>query len=74
MLNLHIGGRRNVFEKLVGTCQLVKKFLAFYGTRKFITVYILPLPSGPYAEQDKFGPLRHTVVFFFLNFISVYPH
>jgi hypothetical protein len=37
---------RVILEKLTGS-QLVKKFPAFYGTRRFITVYTEPDQSSP---------------------------
>jgi hypothetical protein len=35
--------------------QLVKKFPAFYGTRKFITVVTKP-GTGPYPDPDASSP------------------
>ena len=39
-----------VLEKLTG-CQLVKKFPAFYGTRRFITAFTSAPPSAPILSQ-----------------------
>jgi len=53
---------RVLFEKLT-VCQLVKKFPAFYGTRKFITAFKCPQPV-PILSQ--FDPL-HTPTPHFLK-------
>jgi hypothetical protein len=53
--------RSNVLiEKLI-VCQLVKKLPAFYGTRKFITVFA-QLATGPNPESDESSP--HFVTLF----------
>jgi hypothetical protein len=36
--------------------QLLKNFLAFYGTQRFITVFTRALPTGPYSEPDRSNP------------------
>ena len=45
---------RVLLEKLTGF-QLVKKFLAFYGTRRFITAFT----SIPCPQPDRFSPYPH---------------
>jgi hypothetical protein len=42
---------RGLFEKLTGP-QLVTKFSAFYGTRRFITAFTRPA-ANPYSEPDR---------------------
>jgi hypothetical protein len=44
----------NLLEKLVVT-QLVKKFPAFYGTRRFIPVITDPT-TGPYPQPNESSP------------------
>jgi hypothetical protein len=36
--------------------QLVKKFPAIYGTRKFITVFTRARVTSPYSEPDASSP------------------
>jgi hypothetical protein len=38
--------------------QPLKKFPAFYGTRRFIAVFKKP-PAGPYPERQQFNPYHH---------------
>jgi len=46
-----------LLEKLTGF-QLVNKFLAFYGTRRFITVFTVPA-TCPYPEPARSSPYPH---------------
>jgi hypothetical protein len=46
---------RDLPEKLT-VPQLLKKFPAFYGTRRFITVFTRAPPTCPYPEPDQSSP------------------
>jgi hypothetical protein len=52
--------RTVLLEKLIVT-QLVKKFPAFYGIRRFITVFTQDHATGPSPESDVFIPHPHTM-------------
>ena len=49
---------RVLLETLTGS-QLVKKFPAFYGTRRFITAYSQVPATCPYPEPVRFNPKPH---------------
>jgi hypothetical protein len=48
---------RVLLEKLTGL-QPVKKFSAFYGTRRFITAFTMPA-TCPYSEPVQSSPYTH---------------
>jgi hypothetical protein len=56
---------RVLLEKLTGF-QLVKKFLAFYGTRRFITAFTSA--TCPYPEPARSGP------YFTSHFLKIHPN
>jgi hypothetical protein len=54
--NLKLIPWSRVFLEKLTVAQLVKKYLAFYGTRRFTTVFQEPA-TGPYPEPDQSNPL-----------------
>jgi hypothetical protein len=51
---------RVIIEKLTGS-QLVEKFPAFYGTRRFITAFTEPA-TCPYPEAGNSSPYPHMLL------------
>jgi len=49
--------RRVLLERLIGL-QLVKKFLAFHGTRRFIAAFTVPA-TCPYPEPARSSPYTY---------------
>jgi hypothetical protein len=63
--------RTRVLGKLIRT-QLVNEFPAFYGTRRFITVFT-GARHWPYTEPDESNPQSHILFVLRSNLISIFP-
>jgi hypothetical protein len=46
--------------------QLLKNLPVFYGTLRFITLFSIALPTGPYPKPDESSPY-HAILFLYTS-------